>query len=189
MGAARVLPGDSVDEFLAWEMRQPERYELVGGVVTLMAGGTEGHDRLSMNIARLLGNQLRGGPCRVHGSNLKVMSRAASAVMYPDVFVRCGPAEDKRTSVEDAVVVFEVLSESTAKQDLTRKRRAYMALPSLRRIVFVSPDEVRLDLLVRTPGGAWDEGGLDGLDGVLELPEIGAVLAMAAIYEDTAMAG
>ncbi len=35
------------DVFLAWEERQPERFELVGGVVRLMAGGTEGHDRIA----------------------------------------------------------------------------------------------------------------------------------------------
>ena len=38
------------DSFLAWEERQPERFELVGGVVRLMAGGTEGHDRIGANI-------------------------------------------------------------------------------------------------------------------------------------------
>ena len=38
-----------VDAFLAWEERQPERFELVGAVVRLMAGGTEGHDRISGN--------------------------------------------------------------------------------------------------------------------------------------------
>ena len=39
------------DSFLAWEERQPERFELVGGVVRLMAGGTEGHDRIGLAIS------------------------------------------------------------------------------------------------------------------------------------------
>ena len=29
----------SLDEFLAWEREQPERYEYAGGVVTMMTGG------------------------------------------------------------------------------------------------------------------------------------------------------
>ena len=41
----------SVDEFLAWENAQAERYEFVGGVLTLMAGGTENHDLIGINVA------------------------------------------------------------------------------------------------------------------------------------------
>ena len=86
------------EAFLAWEERQPERFELVGGVVRVMAGGTEGHDRIGINIATALRIRLRGAPCSAHGSKLKVVSRAAGAVMYPDAFVRCGPRDDRRTT-------------------------------------------------------------------------------------------
>ncbi|HEX8375854.1 MAG TPA: Uma2 family endonuclease, partial [Geminicoccaceae bacterium] len=108
--------------FLAWEEFQEERYELAGGVVRLMAGGTEGHDRISGNIFAALHRRLRGSPCSVHATNLKVRSEAADASMYPDTFVRCGPRDDDRTVVDDPVIVFEVLSPGTAKFDLTRKR-------------------------------------------------------------------
>ena len=77
-----------VDEFLAWEIQQPERYEFVAGVLTMMAGGSENHDLIGSNAIGLLFERLKGGPCRVHGSNLKV--RSARAIMYPDAFVRQG---------------------------------------------------------------------------------------------------
>ena len=76
--------------------------------------------------------------------------------MYPDVFVRCGLRQGGRTTVEDAVVVFEVLSEGTAQFDLLRKRKAYEAMGSLRRIVYVSTIEPLLDLRVR--GEDWVYG-------------------------------
>jgi hypothetical protein len=38
------------------------------------------------------------------------------------------------------------------------------------------------------PDGRLDDEVVEGLDGVLELPEIGASLAMAEIYEDTEVA-
>ena len=72
-----------------------ERYEFVGGVLTLMAGGTENHDLISANAIGALYNRLRGSPCRVHGSNLKVRS-PSGAIMYPDAFVRCGPGRGGR---------------------------------------------------------------------------------------------
>lgn len=175
------------EAFLAWEERQPERFELVGGVVRLMAGGTEGHDRIGINIAAALRIRLRGAPCSAHGSNLKVVSRAAGAVMYPDAFVRCGPRDDRRTTRDDPVVVFEVLSEGTVKHDLIRKRLAYESIPGLQRIVYVSVDELRLDMRVRSADGVWGDETVEGLEASVRLPEIGIELPMAEIYEDTGL--
>jgi Uma2 family endonuclease len=178
----------TLDEFLVWEEQQPDRYEFLDGVVRMMTGGTEDHDRLSVNLIRLLANALRGGPCSVHASNLKVVSRAGNASMYPELFVRCGPREGRRTRIEDAVVAVEVLSPSTAKNDLTRKRRAYTALPTMRVIVYASQDEPRLDLVRRRPDDGFADEVVEGLGAALELPEIGVRLAMAEIYEDTEVA-
>lgn len=185
MDSAAVAAPSTLDAFLEWEARQPERFELACGVVRLMAGGSEDHDRISGNIFAALRIRLRGTPRSAHFSNLKVLSRAADAVMYPDVFVRCGPREGGRVAVDDPVLVVEVLSESTAKHDLTRKRLAYEAIPSLRRIVYVSTDEPRLDLRVRDASGTWRDDALEGLDASLALPELGLTLPLAEIYEDT----
>jgi Uma2 family endonuclease len=188
MAATALRAPTTLDAFLDWEDRQDERYELVGGVVRMMSGGTEDHDRLSVNLIRLLGNALRGRPCYVHASNLKVVSRDAGASMYPELFVRCGPRDGQRTRTEDAVVVFEVLSRRTAKTDLTVKRRAYQAMPSMRLIVFVSQDEPRLDLVVRDADGRWSDDDVIGLGGTLWIESLGLGLPMAEIYEDTAAA-
>jgi Uma2 family endonuclease len=188
MGDAALRYGATLEGFLAWEERQPERYEFVGGIVRLMSGGTEGHDRISVNLTRLLSTALRGTPCSVHASNLKIVARDANASMYPELFVRCGPRDDRRTRSEDPVVVFEVLSESTAQFDLTRKRLAYESIPTLRRIVFVSQIEPRLDMRVRDRAGSWGDEVVDRLDSFLELPELGLRLPLAEIYEDTSAA-
>lgn len=178
----------TLDAFLEWEERQTERYELVGGIVRMMAGGTEDHDRIGLNIAAALRTRLRGTPCYAHGSNLKVLSREADASMYPDVFVRCGGRDGRRTRTDDPVIAFEVLCEGTARQDLTRKRLAYEAIPSLRRIVYVAVDEARIDMRVRDGSGAWRDATLEGLDAVLLLPEIGVTLPLTEIYEDSEVA-
>ena len=89
MASTALKAPTTLDEFLAWEDEQPERYEFLDGLVRMMTGGTEDHDRLSVNLIALLRNALRGGPCSVHASNLKVVSRAGNASMYPELFVRC----------------------------------------------------------------------------------------------------
>lgn len=171
----------SADEFLTWEERQEERYEFVGGVVTMMAGGTENHDLIGINAASLLNRLLRGIPCRVHGSNLKVRS-PAGAVMYPNTFVRCGPGRGDRTVVEDARLVIEVLSPRTQQADLTRKRWAYQAIPTMQAILFVAADEVRVELATREPDGSWRSRFYTGLDAVLPLDALDVALPLAEIY-------
>jgi Uma2 family endonuclease len=180
---------NSLDDFLAWEEQQELRYELLpGGVVTMMAGGTGDHDLIAMNIGGALRPQLRGTGCVAHGSNLKVISDRAKSSVYPDAFVRCGPPVGQATRTDDPVVVFEVLSESTARNDLTRKRQVYKAMQSLKVIVYVSLGEYRLDIVRRAADGSFDDEVLEGEDAVLNLPEIGATLTMIEIYENTSLA-
>jgi Uma2 family endonuclease len=188
MASTALKAPATLDAFLAWEDEQTERYEFLDGLVRMLTGGTEDHDRLSVNLIALLRNALRGGPCSVHASNLKVVSRAGNASMYSELFVRRGPREGKRTRIEEAIVAVEVLSPSTAKNDLTRKRRAYTLLPSMRVVVYASQDEPRFDLVRRRADGGFDDEVVEGLQGVLELPEIEIRLAMAEIYEDTEVA-
>jgi Uma2 family endonuclease len=188
MASTALKAPATLDEFLDWEDDQPERYEFLQGVVRLMTGGTEEHDRLSVNLIAVLRYALRGGPCSVHASNLKIVSRTGNAAMYPELFVRCGARASKRTWIEDAVVVAEVLSPRTANDDLMRKRRAYTSLTTMRTVVYVSQDEARLDLVRRQADGSFADEVVEGLDGVLELPEIGVRLSMAEIYEDTLVA-
>ncbi|BCX18715.1 MAG: hypothetical protein KatS3mg117_2397 [Geminicoccaceae bacterium] len=176
----------SLGGFLDWENRQPERFELVGGVVRMMAGGTLGHDQIGANIIGELRNRLRGGRCRVQGSNLKVVSPRGD-VMYPDAFVRCGPGDPRATHVDDPVLVVEVLSPSTALHDLTRKRLAYQSIPSLKVVLWVHPDRMRVDLMRRRDPGWVDEEPAEGPQGVVVLPELGIELPLSEIYEGVSL--
>ena len=171
----------TVDEFLAWEERQAERYELVGGVLRLMSGGTANHDLVAMNLARCLGNALAGRPCFVHGSNLKVRS-PEGASMYPDVFVRCGSNRGEAQVVDDPVLVVEVLSPSTQRDDLTLKRGVYQPTPTLQAILLVSAQAAAIELAEREPDGSWRSRHYRGLDATVPLAALTIELPAAEVY-------
>ena len=171
----------AVDEFLVWEERLAERYELVGGVLRPMSGGTANYDLVAMNVARCLGNALTGRPCFVHGSNLKVRS-PDRAVMYPDVFVRCGANRGDAQVVDDPVLVVEVLSPSTQRDDLTLKRWAYQAIPTLQAILLVSAQAAAIELAEREPDGSWRSRHYRGLDATVPLAALGIELPAAEVY-------
>ncbi len=102
----------SLEEFLAWEREQPERYEYAGGVITMMTGGSAAHVTIALNLAITLRHALRGTGCRPFGSDMKVI--ANRTVRYPDISVTCRPVDDRDYEISDPVLVIEVLSASRA---------------------------------------------------------------------------
>jgi Uma2 family endonuclease len=170
--------------FIAWENRRKARYELIGGEVRLMAGGSRAHDVVAGNVLAALHGALRSRDCDVHGSNLKIVS-PAGMVTYPDVFVRCGPLADEAIECRDPLVVFEVLSPSTRSEDLVRKRWGYQAIPTLAHLVYVDAARVRIEIATRAPDARWWSVFLDGLDETLALEALGINLPLREIYAST----
>lgn len=172
------------DAFIAWENRQKARYELIDGVAWMMTGGTFAHSRIAANLVSSLHARLAGRPCSAHGSDLKVCS-PTGAVMYPDALVHCGAAADEATEIDDPVLVAEVLSRRTKRYDMWGKRQAYLAMPSLRHILLVSPDACRVELETRRDDGTWLLSLHQRLDEELALDGLGMALPVAEIYAGT----
>ena len=167
-------------EFLEWEERQPLRYEFDGIGPVAMTGGTYGHSTIQGNLATAVGGRLRGKPCRFHGSDLKFQV-AEGHVRYPDGMVLCSPVDRTATVVYDPVVVFEVLSPSTARDDRIVKAREYQATPSVQRYVMLDQDGVSATVYARS-GETWTHEILIA-DSILSLPEIGVEMPLAELYE------
>ncbi len=167
------------EEFLVWEAKQELKWEFDGFEPVAMVGVTLGHSTIQGNIITALNSRLRGKPCRPYGPEVKV--EISPKYRYPDAFVSCTPLPRNATVVADPVVVFEVLSESTARTDKTTKLTEYCSLPSVQRYVMLEQDQVFATVVSRTAAG-W---GLEtlGADGVLAMPEIGVEVPMAELYE------
>jgi Uma2 family endonuclease len=174
----------SLDEFLAWERDQPERYEYAGGVITMITGGSAAHVTIAMNLAFALRHALRGTGCRPFGSDMKVI--ANHTVRYPDISVICRPVGDRDSHLSDPVVTIEVISPSTEREDRDRKKFDYFATSSIRQYALIEQDERRIDLYTRT-GASWIDEVIEG-DAVLNLSSIGVELSLDTVYEDTELA-
>ena len=172
--------------YLEWEAQQTDRHELVDGEVYAMTGARDAHNRVAGNIYVALRAALRGTPCRTFMADMKLHIDAADAYVYPDVFVTCD--ERDRTADADlakrhAVVVVEVLSESTAAYDRGRKFELYRSLADLRELLFVEPERMSIDLFRRDDGGLWVLHPLQpGRE--IRLQSLQLALPVEAIYED-----
>ena len=80
-------------EFVELEEQSTVKHEYLGGHVYAMAGGTPEHAAITANVVRLLGNALRGKPCRVYSPDLRVRVKATGLGSYADASVICGAIE------------------------------------------------------------------------------------------------
>ena len=140
--AAEELPSVSFEEYLRAEATSERRHEFVGGRVYVMAGGSERHDLAAGLVYEALATGVRTAGCRPFISNR--MLRAGESGYYPDVFVVCGPAADRRYE-EDATLIVEVLSPSTQDVDRREKAAACACLPSLGLYILLDPVQRRLE--------------------------------------------
>lgn len=171
----------SADEFLAWHERQEQRFELVDGVPVAMAGARRRHDQVVVNALVALGVHLGTGSCRPFSSDTAVRI-SAHQVRYPDLGVDCGQFRDDALEADAPRLVVEVLSESTRAFDFVGKLEEYKSVPTLRDIVLVDTDEPKLIHWSRPADGPWAYRLVEGLDAAIEVPDLGIVLPLHALY-------
>ena len=168
----------SHEEYFALEQREDQRYEYIAGEVFAMAGGSESHALISMNIGAALVSALRGKPCRVYGADMKLYVRDYDKFCYPDVQVLCEKGVRQKTHVENPVLVFEVLSDSTESYDRGRKFEQYRSIDSLQYYVLVDQSRKHVELYERGLGERWtfdqpkERLVFPGLDIALDIKEI-----------------
>jgi Uma2 family endonuclease len=172
-------------EYLELAERAEVRHEFIDGLVVAMAGGTIEHSRLVARAGYLLQQALEGKPCNVYSSDGRIRIEATNRSTYPDVSVVCGPvmaASDDPHGISNPVVLVEVLSDATEKDDRGSKFAHYRRLPSLREYVLVAQGEPLVEVF-RKEGDLWVLRE-HGPGEAVELASLGVVLSVDRLYAD-----
>src|SRR5882724_2491713 len=175
----------SVEQYLEAERLSEIRHEYVGGKVYAMAGASDDHNRIAINILSELVERLRGKRCEPFGADMKLKMPGSEAFYYPDALIACDPSDSATYFRERPTVVFEVLSPDTERTDQREKRFAYSLIPALKVYVIVAQDKSELTILRRGKRGQWVGEVVSELDSILKLPEVKVGIPLARIYERT----
>jgi len=176
----------SFDAYLELEEVSPVKHEFLRGEVWAMAVGTPDHAAISVNVSTLLSTALRGRPCRVYSSDLRIRVLATGLGTYPGVTVVCGKpefdsADRKQQTVTNPRLIVEVLSPSTANDDRGEKLTHYQQITSLEEVVLVAHDEQRIDVW-RRAGEGWTLNSLSA--GTVQLYSVDVEIPLAEIYRN-----
>lgn len=174
----------AVEDYLRLDSDPSAKYEYIDGYAVAMSGGSVGHEWIAKNLLRERDRLLRGGPCKTHTSDMKVLVAATGNYFLPDVTVSCD-ANDNHIATQvlrSPRLIIEVLSPSTEAFDRGYKFQCYQALPSLQEYVLVSSRYQFVEIYRRQPNEIWSYQAYRPAQSVV-LASLNIEIAFAEIYD------
>jgi Uma2 family endonuclease len=173
----------SVEEYLRHEADGLVRHEYIGGRIHEMAGTSERHNSISVNLVSAMHAHLRGGPCKAYMADFKVRLEInrEDIFYYPDVMVACQRVGVDQYYLRYPTLIVEVLSPSTEAIDRREKLLNYPQISTLDEYAFIAQDTREITLHRRFE--SWQPRVLSSPDASVEFRSIKLTLPLAQIYE------
>ena len=179
-------PRYTPEEYLAIDRNSEHKNQYYAGEIFAMGGASERHNLIVTNLVRELSTQLKGRPCKVYPSGMRVKVSATGLYTYPDVTVVCGEArfeDDQQDTLRNPTVVIEVLSGSTEDYDRGRKFERYRQIESLAEYVLIAQEKHHIERFRRQDNNQWLLSETSRLGDTISLDSIDCKLALAEIYD------
>jgi Uma2 family endonuclease len=145
-------------------------------------GASPDHSEFEFRVA--LPYPGKGLPCETFTETFWLKQRFLKLASFPDIMVRCGPIEPGAVSLDDPLILFEVVSPSSEGRDRGEKASVYMRLTGLQHVCFIDRDRVRIDVFDRNELGWAPRPPIESLDADFELAALEFSMPVAEVYRD-----
>jgi Uma2 family endonuclease len=150
------IPRMTVDEYLAFEEESDVKHEYAAGYIKAMAGARRIHETIALNLATDIHRLLKGSPCTVFKSDMKLRTdfHDEKVFYYPDVMVSCEEQSSTSAFVTEPKLIIEVSTEW--KRDFIEKFAAFTKIPSLEEYAIVWADEKKPSVTIFRRETNWE---------------------------------
>ncbi len=174
----------TVEEYFELEQAKEERNDFHDGYLYPPVATTKVHNEIVFNVTLELKQQLKGKTCKVYAESIMTQLRQNHNYVYPDVVVTCDERdEDDPLLVKYPIVIFEVLSNSTAKYDRTKKFFKYQRIESMKQCVFIHQKQCLVETYFKNEEGQWIYEWMDQTTDALKLHDLGLEILLSTIYD------
>lgn len=175
------IPRMTEEEYLAFEEESEVKHEYAAGYIKAMAGARRIHETVALNLAAEIHRLLKGGPCRVFKSDMKLRTNfhEEGVFYYPDVMVSCQPLAGTATFVTEPKLIIEVSTEW--KRDFIEKFAAFTKIPSLEEYAIVWADETKPSVTIFRRETNWEPPEQHNM-GAFTLKSINLTLKVEDLY-------
>lgn len=176
----------SVEDYLEGEKISPTRHEYVEGEVYSMAGASDNHSRIVINLTTNFSVHLRNSKYKTFSNDIKVQITKDvyyfNVFYYPDVLVSCEENPEEAHFRNFPVLIVEVTSPSTKHIDRREKLLFYQQMPSVQEYAIIDQHKINIELHRRQPNGSWITYYFDKEDTEIEFQSIELTLPISEIY-------
>ncbi|MEB3193287.1 MAG: Uma2 family endonuclease [Snowella sp.] len=186
-GAHSVTPKPiTAEEYLAKEELAEEKSEFINGEIIQMAGASANHNRLAVNLSRLLPLEVNDHSYEIFLSDMKLWPPHFKNYFYPDVMVIKGEpcfTDVKQTAVTNPCFIAEILSASTEGFDKNQKFSFYRTIPELQEYLLIDQSAYRVELYRKVGDRQWLLTELCGQAEVIRLESVAVEITLADLYK------
>jgi Uma2 family endonuclease len=180
--------GYTLEEYFALEQASEIRYEYWQGEVFAMSGASPAHAQVQVNLITMLRVQLRGRPCRVFPSDIRLKVPSLPPYRYPDLSALCGEPVFERIGGLEVLVnpalIVEILSPTTEAFDRGDKFTHYQSIPSFCEYLLIAQHRPHVGYYIKQNDVMWSYQEFNELSAVLYVPALDCRLGLEELFQD-----
>jgi Uma2 family endonuclease len=178
----------TLEEYFALEQASEARYEYWQGKVFAMSGASPAHGQIQVNLITLLRSQLRGRPCRILPSDIRLKVPSFPPYRYPDLSGLCGEPMFEMIGGLDVLtnpmLIVEILSPTTEAFDRGDKFTHYKSIPSFSEYLLIAQHRPHVAQYIKQNAEIWSYRELNDLSASLYVQTLECRCAVEELYQD-----
>jgi Uma2 family endonuclease len=168
-------------DYIAHEEAADVRHEWINQTLIEMPGTSDQHNEVTGNFYIAFKYFFKNTRYKVFMENVKLKTDDTH-YFYPDVFVVDNEHNTDKYIKTNALIIVEVLSQSTRAYDMVEKFVAYKTLDTLQYYILVEPEKTLIHFYYKTPENTWDLQVFTDINDTISLDTFGFYLPLQDIY-------
>ncbi|ANV86172.1 hypothetical protein AWQ22_01035 [Picosynechococcus sp. PCC 7117] len=176
----------TVEDYLEQEARSVLRHEFIQGKIIPMAGASANHNRLTLNLSRLLPFEISDRQYEIFVSDMRLWLPDVASYLYPDVMMIEGAPvflDESQMAVTNPSMIAEVLSNSTEGFDKNQKFALYRTIPQLQEYLLIDQTHPRVELYQKVGDRQWLLTELMGENAVIKFKFAALEIKLSELYK------
>src|SRR5215471_1968544 len=178
----------TLEEYFAIERASEVRYEYWQGEIFAMRGASPAHAQIQINLISLLRLPLRGRPCRLFSSDMRLKVPSLPPYRYPDLSALCGePVFEPIGGLEvltNPTLIVEILSPTTEAFDRGDKFTHYKSIPSFCEYLLIAQHRPHVGQYIKQNDAVWSYQEFNDLAATLYVSALDCTLMLAELFQD-----
>jgi len=174
----------TAEDYLKFDRRDAGNQEYSNGKVVNSTGSSRRHNLIGSNTTIAIGSRVRGHKCEVYVNDMRV-KLSPHNYCYPDVVVVNGEPKFEGKELDillNPTVIVEIMSRATLNHDKTEKLDRYLAMESVREILLVKEEEMRVEHYFKQTQNQWTYKIYSNREDIISIESVNCKISLSEIY-------